>query len=29
MPPPEMAEAMTDDDVAVVIAWITEGAQNN
>lgn len=29
MPPPEMAEAMTDDDVAVVIAWIAEGAQNN
>jgi hypothetical protein len=29
MPPPGMAEAMSDDDVAVVSAWIDEGAKDN
>jgi hypothetical protein len=29
MPPPEMAGAMSDDDVAVVAAWIDEGAEDN
>jgi len=29
MPPPDMADAMSGDDVAVVAAWIDEGAEDN
>lgn len=29
MPPPDMAEPMTDDAIAVVTSWINEGAQDN
>jgi mono/diheme cytochrome c family protein len=29
MPPPDMAGAMSQDDVAIVAAWIDEGAEDN